>query len=414
MTARRLGALFRSKIPKVPHLIRAYGERVSEIAVSTSAATTPASARGGSSSSSSNVSQSVFSGHVGIDGTAIWAAATAGSDAICLQLLACMLARFWSPKEAVSIWAEITEARKKELLLDRDDLGLAQMAALQANVAREQLAEWDASARAWLATADMVKARQQTQLRLILSNLDVVVNSAEHTYESVMAAWVESMKVVDNLLAEVPQSIHQGAALVGLSAWHLYPDMMLYADGFKEVAQADPLFGPGGILTIGLQSTQGGNHGVCWSLPLARLRYYGDPVVVTKVLNEGDSRVSFQQLVLIVIGIMARQWPDMRDKYEIICGYWSWVWKQAKTKYPSSWISALGEAADLYLEATGEEKRRYRRLVDFGHRREQNYFLNYRESIGRSVQLFLLASISRAPFRLASWETFLNSKPFCG
>ena len=392
MTARRLGALFRSKIPKVPHLIRAYGERVSEIAVSTSAAATatPASGRGGGGGGGSgNVSHSVFSGHVGIDGTAIWAAATAGPEAICLQLLACMLARFWSPKEAVSIWAEITEARKKELLLQRDDIGLAEMAAVQANVAREQLAEWDASARAWLATADMVKARQQTQLRLILSNLDVVVNSTEHTYESVMEAWIESMKVVNNLLAGMPQSIHHGAALVGLSAWHLYPDMMLYVDAFKEVAQADPLFGPGGILTIGLQSTQGGDHGVCWSLPLAKLRYYGDPVLVTKVLNEDDSRVSFQQLILIVIGILARQWPDMRDKYERICGYWSWVWKQAKTMHSSSWISALGEAADLYLEATGEEKRRSRRLVDFGHRREHN-FMNSHEPIALSVQLFLL------------------------
>ncbi len=105
VTARKLGALFRSKLPSLPLLIKAYGERVSSIAKKAKAA-------GGVK----NVAmETIFSRKMGFDGTAIWAAATSGPEAICIQLLGCVLARFWSAPEAISIWSEVIEERKKEL-----------------------------------------------------------------------------------------------------------------------------------------------------------------------------------------------------------------------------------------------------------------------------------------------------------
>lgn len=99
VTARRLGALFRSEMPSVPNLIKAYGYRVSQIAQA------PVDQR-------LLQTEGIFADKIGIDGTTIWAAATSGSEAQGMQLLACMLARFWSAQEAVSIWAEIVEERK--------------------------------------------------------------------------------------------------------------------------------------------------------------------------------------------------------------------------------------------------------------------------------------------------------------
>ncbi|KAK3681315.1 hypothetical protein B0T22DRAFT_388073 [Podospora appendiculata] len=251
ITARKLGALFRSKLPAVPSLIKAYGERLSQ--------------------------SSLLGDKLGIDGTSIWAAATSGPEALCVQLLACVLARFWTPQEVTSIWVEIVDSRKRELAARDGDFDFPALAAMQATLSRDQLAEWDASARAWLRTADKSMSKQQTQLRRIVDNLGAAVNNTQNTYESVMYAWFESMKVVDSLVAGMPQAIHNGAALVGLSSWHIYPDMMVYIDGEKEITQNDPLVKRGGLLTVGLQSSPESDTGVCWSLPLAKFRFYGDP-----------------------------------------------------------------------------------------------------------------------------------------
>ncbi|KPM45760.1 hypothetical protein AK830_g794 [Neonectria ditissima] len=368
VTARKLGAVFRSRLPSVPHLIRAFGERVSEIAQKTEVK------HRSSTGAPNNPLRNVFSHKRGIDGTSIWAAATSGTDALCAQLLACMLARFWAADEATSIWAEILEARKVELSEREGDFDFPELAAMQATISRDQLAEWDASARAWLRTADEVHRKSQSQLRLIIENLDVEVNQKRNTYESVMEAWLESMKVVDRLVAGVPQSVHDGAALLGLSAWHLFPDMIVYANGCKEITQGDSLIKKGGILTAGLESAADFDAGVRWSLPLAKLRYYGDPVVIDKTFDLASSRVSIDRLMLIALGCLAREWPEMPEKFECVCRYYQRLWDVAQTQLgesvaQQSWLKYLGNAASSFLAANSEEQKIFRRLLAFGTRR---------------------------------------------
>ena len=371
ITARKLGAIFRSKIPSVPNLIRAYGERVSEIAKS-------------ATNAEAVKNHTLFAEKIGIDGTAIWAAATSGNEALYVQLLACILARFWSSQEAVSIWAEIIDSRRQELSNRTGDYDFPEVAAMQANVTREQLAEWDASARAWLRAADVVKNKQQTQLRLIINNVNVAVNNTRSTYDSVMEAWVSSLKVVDNLVCGIPQSIYDGAALVGLSAWHLYPDMSVYEKTPKEIKQEDPLIYIGGILTIGLESSPESDRGVCWSLPLAKFRYYGDPVVATKTLGSRNSRVSFEQLNFVAIGCLSKTWPEPHVNYMNICSYYSLLWKYAeahaikldKVNHGKSWLNYLGTASQVFLDSYvhGEDMQSLNRLMNFGRRRCESFF----------------------------------------
>jgi hypothetical protein len=50
-----------------------------------------------------------FAGHVGVDGTSIYAAASSGNSVIALHLLACMLARMFSNAEATAIWAQLVD-----------------------------------------------------------------------------------------------------------------------------------------------------------------------------------------------------------------------------------------------------------------------------------------------------------------
>jgi hypothetical protein len=96
-TVRRLGSLFGQGLPDVSHLISAYGRRVTKIAAL------------GSVNPRGSKSDGPFADHVGADGTTIWAAATSGTEAIAVHLLACMLARKWS--QAVLPITEAVESR---------------------------------------------------------------------------------------------------------------------------------------------------------------------------------------------------------------------------------------------------------------------------------------------------------------
>ncbi|KAI9697199.1 MAG: hypothetical protein M1836_004763 [Candelina mexicana] len=93
--------------------------------------------------------EGAFAGHVGADGTSIWAAATSGKGAMAVHLLACMLARIWSEPEAISVWSVIVAARKAILQkrIQGEEFPVAFLAASQIEPSRSQLAEWDASAR---------------------------------------------------------------------------------------------------------------------------------------------------------------------------------------------------------------------------------------------------------------------------
>jgi hypothetical protein len=52
-------------------------------------------------------------------------------------------------------------------------------------ILRDDLASWDASARAWLQTASEVKKREDTQLKLIVKNIPSI-DSSGTTYSNVV------------------------------------------------------------------------------------------------------------------------------------------------------------------------------------------------------------------------------------
>ena len=139
ITARKLNALFRTIIPEVPHLTQAYGQRATEIAKSPHINPRDTS------------TASVFADHIGADSTTIWAAATSGNGAVTIHLLACMLARIWTRKHAVSIWTELIEQRKEvlrgKLEGNGDPFHISDIAASRIEITTSQLDDWDASAR---------------------------------------------------------------------------------------------------------------------------------------------------------------------------------------------------------------------------------------------------------------------------
>lgn len=189
-----------------------------------------------------------------------------GAEAVAVHLLACMLARFWSGPEATAIWEELVERRKAELgtVQSTDPNYLSSCMAAQISLSREQLREWDGSARAWLQTADDAMKTQHKQFMLMLENIKLPVSSKTALLESVLQAWASAMTAVDLLIQGVPQSIQDGSILLGLSSWHIYPDMLVLGTAPTCVDQNDPLVSEGGLLTIGLQmdKDQGGVFGL--------------------------------------------------------------------------------------------------------------------------------------------------------
>jgi hypothetical protein len=311
ITARKLGALFNQILPKTPTLITAYGARVSEILPLID------------SSSEDITVTSLFGQQLGADGTTIWAAATSGDGAVPVHLLACLLARTWSGPQATSIWAQIVAERKKEIA-DGYENGTIKdyptLAAFRQEITRQQLAEWDASARAWVQAADDIKGKDLDSLRLIISDLNLPVESGIDLYKNVTKVWHSSMVTIENLLKGIPQTVYNGATLVGISSWHILPDIISFKPKMKEIKHNDKLVPRGGVLTVGLQyvprdgdsdddssTSNGGNGplGVFWSLSLAHLKFYGPPVKVSRSLGLNASRVSFDHFLLVALGSLS-------------------------------------------------------------------------------------------------------------
>lgn len=194
-------------------------------------------------------------------------------------------------------------------LEDNEAVDLPTMSAARQEFSRRQLADWDASARGWLLAADKVKIYQHKRLMQIMYSVNTPVNYNSDVYTSGVRAWKKALNTIECLIKGVPQSTSDGSILLGLSAWHLYPDLIVLGSDPVNVHQQDPLVADGGVLTIGLQTEDPDRQeGVFWSLSLAHLRYYGDPLTSSRAACSDASRLSFEDLTLVVLGGVIGQW----------------------------------------------------------------------------------------------------------
>jgi hypothetical protein len=376
ITARRLGALFDSKLTRVPHLIDAYGKRVSEICATTA------------ENAQKFPEGAIFGAQMGADGTNIWAGATSGSGALAVHLLSCLLARIWKSHEAISLWVELVEKRKQEIMSSFNSGSATEAAsvmAAQQMITREQLAAWDASARSWLHTADSAKRLQQIQLMLIMSNISMPVNSSNEPYESVMKAWISAMEAMEHLVQGMPQRVQDGTILLAISSWHLYPNMHILVDQPKEVDQKDPLMN-GALVTISGQQSSTGREGVYWSLPLARMRYYSPPEVAERRIASDTSRVTIDELWIVILGILIGPWAE--SDLDQSCEFIHRLAKQVNSSGESvRWLDLISKAAHRYLEAEGWEREQVTKLLRLGSRRGKRFLSQYENTMPLYFQL---------------------------
>lgn len=134
-----------------------------------------------------------------------------------------------------------------------------------------------------------------------------------------MSAWTTALETIERLFKGLPQSITEGSIMLALTSWHLYPDMFVLTSNSPLVRQGDSLFPHGTLITLGQSGRPpDADCDVFWSLPLAYLKYYGDPIPRTKSLGEGTSRLSFSEFMLVnlFLGSVLANWGGLwsRDK----------------------------------------------------------------------------------------------------
>ncbi|KAM0459599.1 hypothetical protein ACHAPV_005312 [Trichoderma viride] len=372
--ARRLGALFEQIIPNIDILTAAYGERASEIAASPLF-------------DLKNSDHGPFSGHVGVDGTSIYAAASSGPSIIALHLLACMLARMFSNVEATAIWMQLVDGRLKDLEKAAETSQIQGLAALYAaeqgrQILRDDLATWDASARAWLQTANEVKKREDTQLKLIVKNIPSIHRSGT-TYSNVVENWILAMKTTQDLIQGVPQDVTNGSVILGLMSWHIYPDLNVFSPN-RDVKFNDRLVKPGGVITLGLEANEINCSGVSWSVSLSHLRFYGDPVVIEKRFDEDSDRITVEELRYITFGCVLGGWTqpaliDIEEAAECFSALGDAIELYNNSTdekgYDSAlgWITPLIDTANSFLSAVEKEREAALYFIEFGRRRGRNF-----------------------------------------
>ncbi|KAB8226953.1 uncharacterized protein BDW43DRAFT_295320 [Aspergillus alliaceus] len=382
VTARKLAQLFAACLPRAPNLIKAYGKRASEIIEDSKI------------SNDQRAKYGVFAEQAGPDATSLWAASTSGSHAVAVHLLACMLARMWDAAYAVSIWVEIVEERRREIEKELEDTSFAHTATLVAarcEISREQLAEWDASTRAWLRIADKSKSEQVKNLSLIMDQVRLPVNTEEQTFASVMGAWKTSLINMDALLIGKSQGVKSGELLLAAYSWHLFPYISSVSTVSTGFVDKDPLFPSSATITIGLDESpmvrlpkdKALRQSVYWSLPLARVRQYGPPIRCMGTLDSRErDRLSVKEFLHVFLGSYLRGWREIGLRTKAAVGLLSEVEvllaqaaafpdcpeATALIENPESWLALLFEAANEYRTSVGNQRLRADSLVSLGRR----------------------------------------------
>ncbi|KAI1634652.1 hypothetical protein F4809DRAFT_617698 [Biscogniauxia mediterranea] len=285
-----------------------------------------------------------------------------------------MIACCWKHDEATAIWVEIVTERKRRLeekVTQDEYFDLRDAVTSKLELDKDQLANWDASARAWLAAANdaPVTSSRQKAVRGLLNELNTSINSRQDVYSSVTEAWRTSLETLEKVVCGASYSIHDGAVILALLTWHLYPDIIVQGSTAREISQKDDLVNPGGIITIGLKNSMSGNSsetpGVHWSLSLAHLRYYGSNKPTTRSLTNlpsGNSRFTFEEFVFVFLGAVIGQWnQEERVSLESALEFINLVVtkfeetlssvpeiKSCNHKFTWSWISVIQSAMALH------------------------------------------------------------------
>ena len=198
----------------------------------------------------------------------------------------------------------------------------------------------------------------------VIKGFEVELPTGPDIYSIVKKVWQKSMDVIEKLLAGEPQSTSTPEPLLGLAAWHLYPDMTVLTAHPSDVLQGDDLFSTGGILTLGMISKgSASENGISWSLPLSHMRFYGKPVTKTGALGLGSERVYFRDLKFLILGAVTGDWFSTCGGINKVIDFFNALMKCWRTEICTGaqdevpdWLNVLWEAVNEMKNTRGQAR----------------------------------------------------------
>lgn len=222
---------------------------------------------------------------------------------------------------------------------------------------------------------------QQTQLMLILENVEMPVTSKPGVYEQVMNVWKASLRTAENLVTGAAQSLKNGEPLLGLSALHLYPDICALGQKSTVIRQKDSLIQDGGLMTIGLRhSPSAESTGISWSMPLSTLRFYGKPVKSRRDIGSSTTRIPFDRFVQTALGSILSAWQNRDSDLDKVAKFLVLFADAVRAKNVQAelrdqqeiiipWPELLSQLSIQYSSSTEHEKGEIARYIALGRRR---------------------------------------------
>lgn len=192
--------------------------------------------------------------------------------------------------------------------------------------------------------------------------------------------------------------IRSGDVLLALSAWNLYPDMVVLGLEQTIIRQKDDLFPTGALLTIGLHSEESRpDVGIFWSLPLAYLRCYGEPVLTTRSLSTNEQgRLSMNELLQAVVCFYLKgldlSGTQTVPALKLFVNISERLLQALGRDWSMSWLSILSKAAQRQL-AWSIDARYAKSLRNLGIRQGEKFLGGVREPL----------------FGLLDYGTFVNT-----
>ena len=200
------------------------------------------------------------------------------------------------------------------------------------------------------------------------------------------------MAAMERLLQGMPQRIQDGSLILGISAWHLYPDISV-AGSSVLIQQRDGLVRTGGIVTVGIQNRLEGDEGVYWSLPLSHLKYYGRPVIELARAGLGESQITIEELLLVTLGSVFSTWELANTNFEAPVQTIRNLFEMCKVvRHIEPWLQCLALASDKFLNSEGDDRVQMSRLISFGHRRCKDFIAKGQE---HPLPVFGLSRVTR-------------------
>ena len=162
--------------------------------------------------------------------------------------------------------------------------------------------------------------------------------------------------------------------MLGLGAWHLYPDICAIGEKTTIIRQKDILVKEGGLVTVGLcKARKDDSTGILWSMPLAHLRYYGKPVMSFGSVGIKSSKVRFDRILQVALGSLMSIWRSSDSDLETVSRFLVIFGNTLEASLSATeqlrWPKLLSQQASSYLASDEHGRNDVSRFVSLGRRR---------------------------------------------